>query len=269
MLIIGGMVFAVFLDGGARLLGRVLPIGRGWRLAIVILLGFGFVGWVFWFAGTTIAAQAEALRAVVDAQFTRLDGLRRVARPDAGRRRGVSIGQQLLGSVGRLTSAVGSALGAVRQHAPDASSSASSSPSSRGSTTAASPGCCRSGTATSFYAIADRVGFTLRRLLFGRLVGMVFEGVVHLDHAAVGFGGVPMAALLGLITGLLAFLPNIGAHHSGVLMVAVGFSAGTDRGSGRSSSISSSRTSMAIWSSPISPAGRSTSRRRWCWRCNC
>ena len=28
-----------------------------------------------------------------------------------------------------------------------------------------------------FYRIAEHVGFTLRRLLFGRLVGMVFEGV--------------------------------------------------------------------------------------------
>ena len=33
LLIIGGLIFAVLLDGGARLLGRVLPIGRGWRLA--------------------------------------------------------------------------------------------------------------------------------------------------------------------------------------------------------------------------------------------
>jgi predicted PurR-regulated permease PerM len=39
-----------------------------------------------------------------------------------------------------------------------------------------------------------------------------------------------MAALLGLLTGLLAFLPNIGAITSGVLMVAVGFSAGTEQG---------------------------------------
>ena len=41
LLIIGGMVFAVILDGGTRLLGRVLPIARGWRLAIVTLAGFG------------------------------------------------------------------------------------------------------------------------------------------------------------------------------------------------------------------------------------
>src|SRR5690242_2806526 len=54
LLIVGGAIFAVFLDGGVRLLGRFLPIPRGWRLLIVLLLGFGFLGWVVWFAGTTI-----------------------------------------------------------------------------------------------------------------------------------------------------------------------------------------------------------------------
>src|SRR5579872_1672848 len=72
LLIVGGAIFAVFLDGGVRLVGRYLPIPRGWRLGIVLLLGFGFLGWVIWFAGTTISAQFEALRQVVTAQFDRL-----------------------------------------------------------------------------------------------------------------------------------------------------------------------------------------------------
>ena len=72
MLIIGGMIFAVFLDGGTRLLGRVLPIGRGYRLAMVLLLGFGFIGWVFYFAGSTLVEQAETLRVVIAEQWTRL-----------------------------------------------------------------------------------------------------------------------------------------------------------------------------------------------------
>src|SRR3954471_18394735 len=72
LLIIGGMIFAVFLDGGVRLLGRYIPIPRAWRLLIVLLLGFGFIGWVIWFAGTTIGAQFEALREVVTAQFNRV-----------------------------------------------------------------------------------------------------------------------------------------------------------------------------------------------------
>ena len=85
-----------------------------------------------------------------------------------------------------------------------------------------------------FYRIADHVGFTLRRLLFGRLLGMMFEGVFTWFMLAmsrsVRLGPMPMAALLGLITGMLAFIPNIGAIMSGVLMVAVGFSAGPSEG---------------------------------------
>jgi predicted PurR-regulated permease PerM len=57
---------------------------------------------------------------------------------------------------------------------------------------------------------------------------MAFEGIF--TFAMLSIGGVPMAALLGLLTGLLAFLPNIGAIISGVLMVAVGFSAGPNQG---------------------------------------
>jgi len=79
-----------------------------------------------------------------------------------------------------------------------------------------------------FYAISNHVGFTLRRLLAGRIVGMIFEGIF--TFVMLMIGGVPMAAMLGLLTGLLAFIPNIGAIISGILMVAVGFSAGTGEG---------------------------------------
>lgn len=233
LLIIGGAIFAVFLDGGARLVGRALPIGRGWRLGIVILLGFGFVGWVFWFAGTTIAAQFETLRLVVAAQFSRLlefaadIGLMPEGQP-------ANLGSELLGSVGRVTSAVGSAIGAVGSMILMIVI---------GIFLAIEPRIYDRGVAwmlplrhrERFYRTADHVGFTLRRLLFGRLVGMIFEGVFTWFMLAYvgrifGVGPVPMAALLGLITGLLAFLPNIGAITSGVIMVAVGFSAGPEQG---------------------------------------
>jgi hypothetical protein len=42
LLIFGGIVFASIIDGGTRLLGRVLPIGRGWRLLIVSLAAVAF-----------------------------------------------------------------------------------------------------------------------------------------------------------------------------------------------------------------------------------
>ena len=227
MLILGGMIFAVLLDGGTRLLGRLLPIRRGFRLALVIMLGFGFVGWVAWFAGTTIAAQAEELRAVIEAQFNRAMGF--VADmgliAEGGSLSG--IGQQLLGSVGRLTSAVGTALGAFASMLLMVVI---------GIFIAAEPRLYDRGIAwmlpmrhrDRFYAIGEKVSWSLRRLLFGRLIAMLFEGIG--TWFLLSLGGVPMAALLGLITGLLAFLPNIGAITAGILMVAVGFSAGTNEG---------------------------------------
>jgi predicted PurR-regulated permease PerM len=233
LLIVGGAIFAVFLDGGTRYLGRWLPIPRPWRLLLTIVLGFGFLGWVFWFAGTTIAAQFETLRVVVTAQFDRLmefvASLGLVPRGPP-----TNIGSQLLGSVGRLTSALGSAVGAVASFIAMIVI---------GIFLAAEPRIYDRGIAwmlpvrhrAGFYRIAAHVGFTLRRLLFGRLVGMIFEGVFTWFMLAYvsrifGLGPIPMAALLGLVTGVLAFIPNIGAITSGVLMVAVGFSAGPQTG---------------------------------------
>lgn len=234
LLIVGGMILAVMLDGGARLLGRVLPVGRGWRLLLVILLAFGFVGWTLWYAGTTFVAQFEALRVVVDAQLTRVVAwAAKVGLVPHGSTFG-SLGSQMLGSVGKLTSAVGSAIGAVGSMILIVVI---------GIFIAMEPQLYDRGVAwllpmrhrERFYRIGDDIGWTLRRLLAGRLFGMLFEGIfTWLMLAYVGriFGipPVPMAALLGLITGLLAFLPNIGAITSGVLMVAVGFSAGPEQG---------------------------------------
>lgn len=228
LLIIGGMIFAVVLDGGTRLLGRVLPIGRGWRLAMVTFAGFAFVGWVFYFAGTTLAGQAEALRIVVTAQLDRVLELAvGLGLMPAGGPGLQNFSQQLLGGVGRLTTAVSTAIGvvtsiimimvigifiAMEPHLYDRGLAWMFPVESR----------------ARFYDITNHVGFTLRRLLAGRIVGMVFEGIF--TWAMLAIGGVPMAAMLGLLTGLLAFIPNIGAIISGVLMVAVGFSAGTGEG---------------------------------------
>ena len=228
LLIIGGMVFGVVLDGGTRLLGRVLPIGRGWRLAIVTVAGFAFVGWVFYFAGTTLAGQAEELRIVVTEQGRKLLGFLvdvGLMPPDGTGLQ--SFSQQLLGGVGRLTTAVSTAVGAVTSIIMIMVI---------GIFIAIEPRLYDRGVAwmlpvenrNRFYEISDKVGFTLRRLLAGRIVGMAFEGVFTFVMLAIG--GVPMAALLGLLTGLLAFIPNIGAIISGILMVAVGFSAGTGEG---------------------------------------
>ncbi len=228
LLIIGGMVFAVILDGGTRLLGRVLPIGRGWRLAIVTLAGFAFVGWTFYFAGTTLVGQASELRDVVTLQWDRvmayLVEVGLMPNDGTGLR---SFGQQILGGVGRLTTAVSTAIGALTSILMIIVI---------GIFIAIEPKLYDNGFAwmlpvghrARFHEISNQVGFTLRRLMAGRIFGMLFEGVF--TWILLWAGGVPMAALLGLLTGLLAFVPNIGAIISGILMVAVGFSAGSGEG---------------------------------------
>lgn len=225
LLIVGGVIFAVFLDGGVRLLGRYLPIPRAWRLVLVLLMGFGFIGWVIWFAGTSIAAQFEALRAVVTAEFDRM--MQFAASLGLMDGEPTNWRSDLLGGVGRLTSAVGSVIGAVASVIAMIVI---------GIFLASEPRLYDRGIAwmlplrhrAGFYRIAEHVGFTLRRLLFGRLMAMVFEGVFTWFMLTVG--RVPMAGLLGLVTGVLAFIPNVGAITSGVLMIAVGFSAGYGQG---------------------------------------
>jgi predicted PurR-regulated permease PerM len=227
LLIFAGIVLASMLDGGTRLLGRVLPIRRGFRLAIVTLLAVAFIVWTFYYAGATLAGQAESLRAAVTLQANRLLAWGNQLGIVQG---GVGVDQlsgQLMGTLGRLGSAVSSALGVVTSMVMILVI---------GIFIAVEPRLYQRGVAwmlpignrERFYATAERMGFTLRRLMAGRMVGMAFEGVG--TWILLALGGVPMAALLGLITGLLAFVPNIGAIVSGVLMVLAGFSVSVNAG---------------------------------------
>jgi predicted PurR-regulated permease PerM len=227
LLIFAGIVLASMLDGGTRLLGRVLPIGRGWRLAIVTIAVVAFIVWVFYFAGTELTGQAERLRQVITAQANRMlawgNGLG-IVQGGVGVEQ---IGGQLMGTLGRLGSAVSSALGVVASVVMVLVI---------GIFIAVEPRLYQRGVAwmlplgsrERFYSTAENMGFTLRRLMAGRLVGMAVEGVG--TWILLALGGVPMAALLGILTGLLAFIPNIGAIVSGVLIVLAGFSISVNAG---------------------------------------
>jgi predicted PurR-regulated permease PerM len=215
------------LDGGTRLLGRVLPIGRGWRLAIVTIAVVGFVIWTLVFAGQSIANQAEELRTVLTAQANRVLGWGNSLGIVQGGAAVSQLGGQLMGTLGRLSSALSSALGALTSFVMILVI---------GIFIAVEPRLYERGFAwmlpmrsrDRFYRTASRMGFTLRRLMAGRLIGMAVEGFG--TWILLWAGNVPMAALLGILTGLLAFIPNIGAIVSGVLIVLAGFSVGTDEG---------------------------------------
>jgi len=227
LIIFGGLVFASMLDGGVRLLGRILPIPRGWRLLIVMLCVVAFILGVFYLTGVQVAAQAEQLRTTLEIQGNRVIAWASGMGLMPGRADINGLMQQALGSFGKVTSFVGSAVGAVASLLMVVVI---------GLFVAMEPRLYDRGlqwlvpsdARPEFAITIDRMALTLRRLLAGRLLGMLFEGT--LIWIALTIGGVPMALVLGLIAGVLAFIPNIGAIVTGVLMVAVGFSAGVNTG---------------------------------------
>ncbi len=227
LLIMGGIVFAAILDGGTRLLGRVLPAGRRWRLLIVALLVVLFFAWVVTLAGTQLADQAQTLGGTVQGQVEKIFHWAQSRGYLKGTAPATEIGRQLIGSIEGLTSAVSSAFGALASLAMIIVI---------GVFLALEPRMYERGLAWMFplasrdhlYETMNAMGKTLRRLMAGRLVAMFVEGVA--TWLLLTMGGVPMAALLGVLTGLFAFLPNIGALVSGVLMILVGFSGGTQTG---------------------------------------
>ena len=227
LLIFAGIVVASMLDGGTRLLGRALPIARGWRLLIVCLAIIAFMAWTILFAGSQIADQAATLQKVVMAQIDRIAAWASDHGMGNLQLDTKTITDNLAGTVGRVTAALGTVVGALTSLVMIMV---------LGIFLAIEPRLYERGVAwmlpmkarEDFYITTARMGFTLRRLMAGRLLGMIVEGIgTWLACLAVG---IPMAALMGLLTGLLAFIPNIGAIVSGVLLVLVGFSAGTDTG---------------------------------------
>lgn len=227
LLIVAGLVFASLLDGGTKLLRSIIPFSRALRLLVVVLLIVGGLAGIGWLAGIEIAAQAGELRTTLTEQFAlllvRLDQLGMTP----GDIEITQILRDVLGSVGSLTSALGSAVSGVATLFLVMVI---------GLFIAIDPNIydrgvqwmLPRGTRPEFRRTTARMAKTLQWLLAGRVLGMVFEGC--LTWLLLTIAGVPMALLLGILAGLLAFIPNIGAFITGVLMVAVGLSASPELG---------------------------------------
>ena len=232
--IFGAMVFAAMIDGGSRLLGRVLPIGRGWRVGIVLMFTLLFIVWLGYFAGSTISQEAAQFPEIIEQQVNSLIAWARGQGFEISMQQVQSYAGGMTSGISTVTRALGGILGGLTTTLLIAII---------GIYIALEPKLYERGVAwmlpsekrDGFFQTAQRMGFTMRRLMAGRLIGMVFEAaftyvmLAWIAPLVVG-APVPMAALLAILTGLLAFVPNIGAIISGLLMVLVGFSGGADMG---------------------------------------
>ncbi|WBY17763.1 AI-2E family transporter [Erythrobacteraceae bacterium WH01K] len=227
LVIFGALVFASMIDGGSRLLGRVLPIGRRWRVSLVLIGVVAFFYWLVTFAGAQITQQAAELPSIVERQGTLIEQWAEANGVSISLSQLQSMSSQVLSGVGTVTKALTGLAGGVATAILIVII---------GIYVAFEPRLYERGvewfaprsSRQSFSVTLDRMAHTLRRLMAGRLLGMVFEGFV--TFLALTMLDVPMAALLGILTGLLAFIPNIGAPISGLLMAMVGFSVDAETG---------------------------------------
>ncbi len=228
LLILGGIVFAAGLQGGEHLIGKFWQTSRGIRLGIVIVLFVAALLGFLYFAGTQIAEQFGQLQATLVAQSDRLSLLaKEYGIGSGGGDPMAALKAQIGGSFGKVLTVIGGAAGVLGSMLLIVVF---------GIFVAADPRLYERGIEwltpqpkrAELKDTLEAMAQMLRRWVGGRLVLMLFEGtVIFLGLSLVG---TPLALLLALVSGLFAFIPNLGAIASGALMLAIGFSAGTTIG---------------------------------------
>jgi predicted PurR-regulated permease PerM len=211
LIIFAGVLFASFLDACARALGPVIPVGRAWRLTLVILLITALIVLgAIWGVGK-VPEQARLLIRVMDAQ---LDVLQQrllsvgvdLFGPDGGRdfSRWFPDHDKLFGhaqtAVGTATSVLANTLiivflGLLFSFDPQSYRDGVVllvKPSSR----------------ARVRAVLDEMGGVLRSWLVGQLIRIVL--MTACVWLALYLLGLPGAFLLGLQAGLSNFVPYLG-----------------------------------------------------------
>ena len=248
-LLFAGILFGVFLSALTDLLGRMIGGGHAFRLTIVCLLLAASLAAVVTLGGSTIAAQVSELgssiqshvkdvrvlleRYGVDTSF--LDpavpkenpGV--AAAPETPQTTGPSFP-----SVGAIASGTSAVIGQTFRIIVAISAGVGNFfiVIFLGVLFAAQPGVYRNGVlhlvprrhATEAAAFLDDVGETLRRWILGQFVTMTVLALV--TWIGLTLIGVPGALVLGMTTGLLSFIPNIGAIIAGILIVLASLGSG-------------------------------------------
>ena len=222
LLIFAGLLCAVLLDAGTDAIGRIVELGRPWRLAIVCVILVAVIsGGIAW-GGYSLMQQADELFATLTRQLRDLRGevesLSREIVPDSkppaeARQEAQSLGRFLLPDPAGLFGHAAGALGAVGNILLVLF---------LGFFLALNPAAYRDGALLllpkdkrpRIGAVMDEAGTALKSWLVGQLVTMI---VITLSLWA-GFVliGMPAAFLLALQAGLVNFIPYLGPVISAV-----------------------------------------------------
>jgi predicted PurR-regulated permease PerM len=249
LLLFSGVLFGVFLVAVSDLLGRLIGGPHVLRLVIVCIFLTGLFSTVIALGGATIAGQANALSSTIRSQVGTVKNFLE--------ERGVDTSFLTFGG----GAAAAANTDTPRQapslpHLPDASTIASGTSAIfvqtwkfvsslfetvgnifiiilLGLLIATQPSLYRNGMLRFVPAsyrpraaeFADDIGETLRRWLMGQL--MTMTSLFLITWIGLTLIGIPGALVLGFITGLLSFIPNVGAVLAGTLIVLASLGQGS------------------------------------------
>ena len=248
-LLFAGILFGVFLTAMADLLRRVIGGNHTVRLVIVCVLFTGLLSGVVVLGGATIAQQVTALSSTIRSQLGHVKGFLE--------EHGVDTSFVNIGSTATPTNADGTTTAAPSRgpKLPDAGAIASGTGAIVGQTVriivgvfegvgnffvviflglllAAQPKLYRDGILRfvprqrlpEAAHLIDDIGETLRRWLLGQMATMT--SLFLLTWIGLSLIGIPGALVLGFLTGLLTFIPNVGAILAGFLIVLASLGSG-------------------------------------------
>ncbi len=213
--VFAGVLFAVLLHGLSRLLHRGLKLPFWLALTIVVLTMLSLVGLLAWYAGPQLADQVSQLRTALGGELKQLHGY--LGQTQWGR----FVLAQLPAAMGGSGS--GSHAANIASFVPGVLGSVFGVLGTllivfvAGLYFAVSPSVYVSGALRLLPAgrrgtgrrLADRLGVTLWHWLAGQAVDMLCIGI--LSGVGLALLGVPLPLALGVLAGLLNFVPYIGA----------------------------------------------------------
>lgn len=229
LLFFAGLLFASFLDAATRGLAYVLPVGRGWRLAVVCaLLALGTAWLLTW--GYNLVEQADGLINVIREQLRALRGeLRAIGiTPPPGPEGPRTLSQLLLPDpstlFGTAFTAFNFASGLLGNVVVVVLI---------GLFTAADPATYRTGVLLLLPRarrqrvgeVLDEMAEVLRWWLAGQLVAVV--AIALTTWLGLALIGMPGALLLGLQAGLVNFIPYLGPVIAAVPILLAAMAQGT------------------------------------------
>jgi predicted PurR-regulated permease PerM len=227
LIVFAGMVLAVIFDTAASGLGRLLPLRRRFRLAIVVVVLAALLVVAVGLGGAAFARQLSQMVVVLDEQIgNALDALDKAGLPVG------ADGIRLTGLLPDATTLFGGATNAIFRLFGAAGNLVFII--FLGAFFAAEPRTYKRGVLSlvppekreRLDDVIDEAALALRGWLKGQMLGMAI--IFVFSFALLSLIGMPYAFLLAVTAGLLTFIPTIGPVFAGIPIILAGLSEGLE-----------------------------------------